>query len=610
MIRALFYILLVAGLAVLFAWFAENPGQITIDWPGYEIDISLFRFTVAILILAGLIYIVVTLLSRVLGGPKRLRRFLNRRREIRGYTALRRGIFAVGAGDETTATQYAVEARRALRDEPLTMLLDAQAAQLNGDHRAAQRLFEAMSENPETRLLGLRGLFLEASREKQMVAAEQYAARAMQLKPSLQWPVNALFDMQCRNRNWQGALETLSIARTHRHVSRQLFDRRKAVLLTAQAYDLEDGESGRSLDLAIEAHRLEPSLVPAAVIAGRTYSSQGITAKAARVLAKTWQYNAHPELALGYAYARPGDSPRDRLDRIKSLIVLNPEETEARIALATAAVDAREWEEAREALEPMIEKVPTARVCALMARIEGGQHRDAGRVREWLARAVRAPRDPVWMADGVIFSEWQPISPITGRLDAFEWRVPPDRSEKSDGKDLLDEFAALSRDMESAALPGAGEHAEDETEDEGAVTITIPASQLDAKAEDEAAEIPDIGGESKAVTIVAQPGVEQPAPETVPQAEPAESEADQVTEEEPSSDQGEAVVAGQAEGGTEEAAEPPAQAEKPPQRRERPKPNIFVPGRAPDDPGTDDTGYDDDSTPYTRFRHGLKTQTS
>ena len=278
MIRALFYILLVAGLAVLFAWFAENPGQITIDWPGYEIDISLFRFTVAILILAGLIYIVVTLLSRVLGGPRRLRRFLNRRREIRGYTALRRGIFAVGAGDETTATQYAVEARRALRDEPLTMLLDAQAAQLNGDHRAAQRLFEAMSENPETRLLGLRGLFLEASREKQMVAAEQYAARAMQLKPSLQWPVNALFDMQCRNRNWQGALETLSIARTHRHVSRQLFDRRKAVLLTAQAYDLEDGESGRSLDLAIEAHRLEPSLVPAAVIAGRTYSSQGITA--------------------------------------------------------------------------------------------------------------------------------------------------------------------------------------------------------------------------------------------------------------------------------------------------------------------------------------------
>lgn len=607
MIRALFYILLVAGLALLFAWFAENPGQITIDWPGYQIDIPLFRFTVAILILAGLTYIAVTLLSRIFGSPKRLRRFLNRRRETRGYMALRRGIFAVGAGDETTATQYAVEARRALRDEPLTMLLDAQAAQLSGDHRGAQRLFEAMSENPETRLLGLRGLFLEASREKQMVAAEQYAARAMQLNPSLQWPVNALFDMQCRNRNWQGALETLSIARTHRHVNRQLFDRRKAVLLTAQAYGLEDSETGRALDLAIEAHRLEPSLVPAAVIAGRIYSSQGSTAKAARVLAKTWQYNAHPELAMGYAYARPGDSPRDRLDRIKSLIVLNPDEIEARIALATAAVDAREWEEAREALEPMLDKTATARVCALMARIEGGQHRDAGRVREWLARAVRAPRDPVWMADGVIFSEWQPVSPITGRLDAFEWRVPPDHSEKGDGKDLLDEFAALSRDMESAALPDAGEHEEVETEGTGAVTITIPAGQVDAEAEDKAADISGVEAESKAVTIVMQPASEQ----MTAQPSRVEAEADQIADAEPPSDRDETEAGEQqAEGETEEVAEPPVQAEKPPQRRERSKPNIFVPGRAPDDPGTDDVGYDDDSTPYTRYRHGLKTQTS
>lgn len=603
MVRALFYILLVAGLALLFAWFAENPGQLTIDWPGYQIDISLFRFTVAILVLAGLIYIIVTLLSRILGSPKRLRRFLNRRRETKGYTALRRGIFAVGAGDEVTAAQYAVEARRALRDEPLTMLLDAQAAQLSGDHRAAQRLFEAMSENPETRLLGLRGLFLEASREKQMVAAEQYAARAMQLNPSLQWPVNALFDMQCRNRNWQGALETLSIARTHRHVSRQLFDRRKAVLLTAQAYDLEDGEADRALDLALEAHRLEPSLVPAAVIAGRIYSSQGNTGKAARVLAKTWQYNAHPELALGYAFARPGDSPRDRLDRIKSLIVLNPDETEARIALATAAVDAREWDEAREALEPLLEKSPTARVCALMARIEGGQYRDAGRVREWLARAVRASRDPVWMADGVIFSEWQPVSPITGRLDAFEWRVPPDRSEKGDGKDLLDEFAALSRDMESAALPGAGEREEEQAE--GPVTITIPANQTDAKPEVETVEADEVRSDSKAMVIVTEPVAEDAASEEAEIVETEDVEAFGVQ-----SDQDEAVMAAKTEPGKDETAETAAQTEKP-QRKTPKEPNIFVPGRAPDDPGPENIDYDDDgSTPYKRYRDGLKTQTS
>ncbi|MBX2806405.1 MAG: heme biosynthesis protein HemY [Hyphomicrobiales bacterium] len=601
MIRALFYILLVAGLALLFSWFAENPGQLTIDWPGYQVDISLFRFAVAILIFAGIAYFIITLLTRIFGSPRRLRRFMNRRRETKGYAALRRGIFAVGAGDETTAARYAVEARRALRDEPLTMLLDAQAAQLSGDHRAAQRLFEAMSENPETRLLGLRGLFLEASREKQMVAAEQYAARAMQLNPSLQWPVNALFDMQCRNRNWQGALETLAIARTHRHISRQLHDRRKAVLLTAQAYDIEDGEAGKALDLAQEAHRLEPNLVPAAVIAGRIYSSQGNTGKAARVLAKTWQYNAHPDLAIGYAYARPGDSPRDRLDSIKSLIVLNQDEAEARIALASAAVDAQDWEEAREALKPLHENLPTARVCALMARIEGGQHRDAGRVREWLARAVRAPRDPVWMADGVIFSDWQPTSPISGTLDAFEWRVPPDRSERGDGKDMVDEFAALSRDMENAALPNVGERDEaDEIVEEEPLTITIAPNQE----EKAAAAVSDEKDGSKAVVVVTDIETIQPASETEAKAAEPDANFEDVADVE----DGESVAAAQTESPEEAVEEATAATGQPQPPRKEPK--IFVPGRAPDDPGPGSIDYDDDSTPYTRYRDSLKTQTS
>jgi HemY protein len=45
-------------------------------------------------------------------------------------------------------------------------------------------------------------------------------------------------------------------------------------------------------------------------------------------------------------------------------------------------------------------------------------------VRTWLTRAIQAPRDPVWVADGRVFERWAPVSPVTGRLDAFQWRVP------------------------------------------------------------------------------------------------------------------------------------------------------------------------------------------
>ena len=59
-----------------------------------------------------------------------------------------------------------------------------------------------------------------------------------------------------------------------------------------------------------------------------------------------------------------------------------------------------------------------------MAEIEADEFGNKGRAREWLARAVHAPRDPVWTAQGFIAPEWMPVSPVSGELGAFEWKVP------------------------------------------------------------------------------------------------------------------------------------------------------------------------------------------
>ena len=58
-----------------------------------------------------------------------------------------------------------------------------------------------------------------------------------------------------------------------------------------------------------------------------------------------------------------------------------------------------------------------------MAELERAEA-DEGRAREWLGRALHAAPDPAWTADGYVSDRWLPLSPVTGRLDAFEWRVP------------------------------------------------------------------------------------------------------------------------------------------------------------------------------------------
>jgi len=147
------------------------------------------------------------------------------------------------------------------------------------------------------------------------------------------------------------------------------------------------------------------------------------------LIEQVWPRTAHPELAAVYLDLRPGDSSLDRLAKAQNLMRLAPRQPESRLSVARAALVARQFDVARQAMAPLVAEgeQPTAGMCLLMAELENAQHGDKGQVRQWMARASRAPRDATWIADGVASATWQPASPATGRLDAFVWQSPPER---------------------------------------------------------------------------------------------------------------------------------------------------------------------------------------
>lgn len=468
MLRLILFLVGVIAAAAGLSWLADRPGLIQFNWEGYEGEISVFHAVVAAALLIGATIFLWSLIRTIWVSPAVLGRFFFRRRQKRGLEALSSGIIAIGAGDKANAMRYAVQARKALPNEPLTHLLRAQAAQLSGDKATARRIFESMLTSSDTEQLGLRGLFLEAQREGETEAAKQFAERALALNPQLAWSAEALFDLQCKQGDWAGALASLASAKKFGHVEKQVADRRRAVLLTAKAQAMEDSDSEKAMSLALEAHNLAPGLVPATAIAARILAARGNTSKAAKIIQKTWLKSPHPDLATAYAYARIGDSPRDRLERVRQLAALTSNSIESPIAVARTAIEAKDFDAARTALEPLLAERLTQRVATLMARIEAEQHGDKGRVREWLARAVNAPRDPVWIADGVVSETWAPVSPVTGQLDAFEWRVPVDTLTSAD-TDLvaqqIEKYAALNapRETVSAGAADPAENARDIT---------------------------------------------------------------------------------------------------------------------------------------------------
>ena len=424
--RALVFIGLLCVAAFGAVWLADRPGTVLVTFGGYEVQTSVAVASIALVGLALALALLWSAVSAILRLPSRLTFASRARRRSRGYQAVSRGMVAVGAGDTIAARRYANEAERLLGSEALTLLLKAQAAQISGNREAAEAAFKQMMDEDETRVLGLRGLFVEARRRGDALAAREYASEAVRLAPSAAWASDAVLEARCAERDWRGALETIERRTSLGLLDKATARRHRAVLLTADALDRAEHDPEGALRSAQDAVKLAPDLVPAAALAGKLLSHRGDLRRAAKIVEAAWRSQPHPDLAEVYLNLRPGDSGLDRLKRAETLLRLSNGAPEGRLAVARSALEAREFDRARDALEPLLADRPTMRVCLLMSDLEQAEHGSTGKGREWLARATRAPRDPAWIADGVVSDHWAPISPVTGRLDAFVWQAPPD----------------------------------------------------------------------------------------------------------------------------------------------------------------------------------------
>lgn len=418
-----FALLLVLGLA--FAWLADRPGSVTINWLGREIEMSVVVAVATALIIIAITLFCWSLLRQLWRSPNAAREFWRFRKHRKGYEALSKGLIAASAGDAQSATRHAATAGNALSDEPLVNVLAAQAAQLKGDRANMRRIFEEMTKSPDTELLGLRGLFSETRSTGDLVAALKHAERAQALNPRLAWASSAVLQVQIARKSWEAAALTMDQQGRSGLTERSAANRKRAALLTSEALHLEDTNRDKALTLAAQAYDLDAELVPAAALIARSHIANGNTRKATKVLRAAWAKAPHPELAELVGRSHPDDGPEQRFERIRDFVGVPGANPESAVALARAALAAQRIDVAREALSTYADDRPQARICALLAQIEeaGG---DKGRAREWLARALTAPRDPMWVSDGVANNRWVPVSPVTGEIVPCEWKVPYD----------------------------------------------------------------------------------------------------------------------------------------------------------------------------------------
>ncbi|MEY9755967.1 heme biosynthesis protein HemY [Bradyrhizobium yuanmingense] len=577
MLRIVLFLVLIALAAAGAAWVADQSGDLVLTAGSFRISTTLPRFVFLLGLFAASVVLVWSILTTIWRMPGRLRRRRHDKRHARGRHAITHGLLAIGHGDSALARRHAEAARRHAPNDPLALLLHAQSAQLEGNRDEAQRVFRAMAEREDTRLLGLRGLFIEAQRADDAVGAVMIAEEAIKLSPSATWASHAVLGFRCARGDWSGALAILDSNLSAGLIDKQTYRRQRGVLLAARALELETMDRDVARESVMEAVKLAPTLVPAAVLAAKFESEAHQVRRAMKLVEAAWLANPHPDLADAYAHVKLGDTAWHRLQRVETLAAKTPADKaghiEGQLAIARAAIDASEFARAREVLAPYLAD-PTQRVALLMAEMERTEHGDGGRARAWTLRAVRARLDPAWTADGYVSDRWRPVSPVTGRLDAFQWQAPVASLPSDKGPTL--ESSAFEEAMLAAPPPKRVTAAPSEAavEPPEVAPLPAPAAQDNSppQAKDAAKEATkEVAKETGEQTAKVDEPVVTPAEPANPAPAPAESSPPAPTP----------VFRTRAD------LSKPASA---------PTQTVIPIVRAPDDPGIDDDGPSDEFT--------------
>lgn len=413
----------------------EVDGGATVDVAGQEFTLSPLEmvFALGAMVLAvwlglKLLALCVATFKFLNGDETAISRYFDRNRERKGYEALSEGMMALASGEGHLAMAKAARADKYLRQPQLTNLLTAQAAEMTGDRKKAEETYKKLLADDKTRFVGVRGIMKQKLSEGDTDTALALAKKAFALKPKHEETQDVLLRLQAEKSDWAGARKTLGAKLKSGSLPRDVHKRRDAVLALSEARDiLNEGNTIEAREAAIEANRLSPDLIPAAIMAARGYISEGNARYATRVLTKTWNAQPHPDIAAAFAEIVPDETPQARLKRFNTLIKSTQDNPETKMLLAELQISAEDFPAAKRALGDLVTKDPTARSLTLMAAIERGQGADDSVVRGWLTRALTVPRGPQWICENCqhIHPTWGATCNNCGSFDTLAWKTPP-----------------------------------------------------------------------------------------------------------------------------------------------------------------------------------------
>lgn len=421
------FLILKLGVAVFALYLlGQYPGTVEVSWFGYSVTIAIGAFSVAFLGLIFLIWGIIRFWEGMRAFPQALQAFFKRRRQKKAQEALVEGMVALSSGEFDLAKQLVDYSQKLNPNQLIPQILQAQAIYAAGHYEEAEQAFKGLLAYPETAFLGIRGLILLSMRRGDHQKLHEYLQQGMALRPNSPWILKQLISFHIKDQTYQKAellVETLHLTGG---LTKEQVNRQQAILFWLRAEQaLIQSNRSEFFKLAHRSLKLDPHLVGVSIALAKEYAKEGRVSEVKKVVFEG--FSKEPNASLGYVWidvlSHKSDIEKYRL--VEELTSKTPLHSESLYLLASVALSAKLWGQARRHLKDLLIQEASQRVYRLMIYLEEQEKPHSQEdSKEWIQKAFSAPDIPQWTCGSCHHHAptWVAVCPACGNFDGFEWR--------------------------------------------------------------------------------------------------------------------------------------------------------------------------------------------
>jgi len=342
----------------------------------------------------------------------------------RGYHSFLQGMVALANKDFKKVISETKNVDKSFQNKSLGLLLRSEMLKIEKKFHDLYEVYEEMLNDPNTKLLGLRGLMEENLRTQDYHHAFIYGEKLFAINPNIDKLYDTLINIIGRTKNWQKLLEINEKSLKKKIISKNIYLTNKSIAFYEIAKIKKDSSIEESISLVEKAIKFRENFIPYLCFYVDLLINTNNAEKAKKVLKKSWSSSPHPELKI--EIKKLASKMKISLQELSKFITTNTyNHPESKKLLAESFIQNEKWDEARNTIKSLLEHKPEKEICLLMAKIEEGISGDPQKINSWISRSNLGKEKKIWICQisGITQNEWSSVS-SSGHFNSLKWQYP------------------------------------------------------------------------------------------------------------------------------------------------------------------------------------------